>query len=85
MQRYLLFTFYVGRALGGINDFLDSFDTIEDALENLLKERDRYYQIVDAETMEVVKEGLTPYKDLSPECFSAGEIPFEDEDNDPWF
>lgn len=82
MERYLVFTYYIGRSLGGMNDYLDSFPTVEEATDNLLKERDRYYQIVDAETMAVVKEGLTIYKDISSECFSAGDIPFEDEDND---
>ena len=46
MHRYVVFTYYVGRALGGMNDFLDSFDSVDEALDNLLKERDRYFQIV---------------------------------------
>ena len=82
MERYLVFTYYIGRALGGINDFLDSFPSVEEALDNLLKEKNRYYQIVDAETMDVVKEGLTIYKDFTPECFSSGEFPTEDDQDD---
>jgi len=82
MEQYLVFTYYVGEAQGGMNDFLDSFDSIDDALENLLKERNRYYQIVDAETLDVVKEGLTVYKDVSPECLSSGDLPPEDEEGD---
>ena len=82
MHRYLVFTYYVGRALGGMNDYLDSFDSIDEALDNLLKERDRYFQIVDGETLEVIREGLTVYKNVSPECFSAGDFPSEDEETD---
>ena len=82
MERYLVYTYYVGRPLGGINDFLDSFASIDDALENLLKEKNRYYQIVDAETMDVVKEGLTIYKDFTPECFSSGDLPNEEDQDD---
>ena len=82
MEQYLVFTYYVGRAQGGMNDFLDSFSSVDAALENLLKERNRYYQVVDAETLEVVKEGLTVYKDISPECLSSGDLPDEDEDID---
>ncbi len=62
MKKYLVFTYYVGRSLGGVKDYLDAFETIEEALENILAERNRYYQIVDAESMEVVKEGLSAYK-----------------------
>jgi hypothetical protein len=69
MNRYLVFTYYVGRALGGAKDFLDSFDTVEEALENVLKERNRYYQVVARDSFEVVKEGLAIYKDFSPEFF----------------
>ena len=82
MERYLVFTYYLGRSLGGINDYLDCFSSVEEALDNLLKEKNRYYQIVDAETMEVVREGLTLYKDFSPECFSSGDIPSEEDQDD---
>jgi hypothetical protein len=66
MKRYLLFTYYLGRSLGGAKDFLDSFDTVEEALDNILDEWTRYYQVVDAETMETVKEGLARFKNFAP-------------------
>lgn len=71
MKSYLVFTYYVGRPLGGAKDYLDAFDSVEEALENILDEPNRYYQIVDAETMEVVKEGLARFKDFSAGGFSA--------------
>jgi hypothetical protein len=70
MNRYLLFTYYVGRSCGGMKDFLDSFESIGEALENLLPEPTRYYQIVDRESLGIVKEGLTIFKDSNPETFS---------------
>ena len=70
VNRYLLFTYYVGRPWGGMKDFLDSFESVEEALENLLPEPTRYYQIVDRDTLETVKEGLADFKDCSPESFS---------------
>ena len=71
MNKYLVFTYYVGRSFGGIKDFLDTFDTVEEALENVLMERNRYYQIVDKETMRVVREGLSMFKNFVPEKFSS--------------
>jgi hypothetical protein len=70
MNRYLLFTYYVGRCLGGMKDYLDSFETVAEALENLLPEPTRYFQIVDRETLKIVREGLTIFKDSDPESFS---------------
>jgi hypothetical protein len=70
MKRYLVFTYYVGRSCGGMKDLLDSFDSVAEALENLLSEPTRYFQIVDRETLKVVKEGLTMFKDYDPEFFS---------------
>ena len=67
MKKYLVFTYYVGRSLGGAKDFLDSFDSISEALDNILAERSRYYQIVDRDTMAVVKEGLAMFKNFVPE------------------
>ena len=78
MKRYLVFTYYVGRPLGGAKDFLDAFETVDEALENLLQEANRYYQIVDRDSMRVVKEGLAIYKDFAPEHFRA-----EDSEKDP--
>jgi hypothetical protein len=72
MNQYLVFTYYVGRSWGGMKDFLDSFDTIEEALENLLPEPRRYYQIVDRDTLKIVKEGLTIFKDCDPSAFRKG-------------
>lgn len=72
MQRYLLFTYYVGRPLGGMKDFLDSFASVAEALENLWPEDTRYYQVVDGESLRVVKEGLTIFKDCGPEQFRKG-------------
>jgi hypothetical protein len=72
MNRYLLFTYYVNRSFGGMKDFLDSFESITEALDNLLPEPNRYFQIVDRETLGVVKEGLTIFKDCDPEEFSRG-------------
>ena len=67
MKEYLVFTYYVGRSLGGIKDYLDSFESVEDALDNILPERNRYYQIVHRDTLDVVKEGLSIYKNFVPE------------------
>jgi hypothetical protein len=72
MKKYLVFTYYAERPLGGFKDYLDAFETLEEALENLLKERNRYYQVVDADTFAIIREGLTMYKDFSPEHFSSG-------------
>ena len=73
VKKYLLFTYYAGRPLGGARDFLDSFDSVEEALENLLDERTRYYQIVDRDTMKTVKEGLAWFRYFSPEEFNSTE------------
>lgn len=73
MKRYLVFTYYVGRPFGGVKDYLDSFDSVEEALDNILPERNRYYQIVDHQTMKVVKEGLSLYKNFVPETPGASD------------
>ena len=70
MKQYLLYTYYVGRSLGGAKDFLDSFDTIEEALDNILEEWTRYYQVVDRDNMKIVREGLARFKNFSPEGFN---------------
>ena len=69
MKNFLVFTYYVGRPLGGAKDFLDSFESVEEALESILKERQRYYQIVEASSFQTVREGLAMYKDFSPQYF----------------
>jgi hypothetical protein len=71
MKKYLVFTYYVGRSLGGIKDFLDEFDSVEEALDNILMERNRYYQIVEKDSMKVVREGLSMFKNFVPEKFSS--------------
>jgi hypothetical protein len=73
LKKYLVFTYYVGRPVGGAKDFLDSFDSLAEALDNLLDEETRYYQIVDSETMETVKEGLARFKNFSSEGFSSND------------
>jgi hypothetical protein len=71
MKNYLVFTYYVGRSLGGVKDFLDGFDSIDEALDNILVERNRYYQIVEKDSMKVVREGLSMFKNFVPEKFSS--------------
>jgi hypothetical protein len=83
MNRYLLFTYYVGRSLGGMKDFLDSFESVEEALENLLPEPTRYYQVVDGDTYKVIREGLAMFKDYCPESFSSGEPDFSSGESEP--
>lgn len=67
MKKYLVFTYYVGRSLGGAKDYLDSFESIPEALDNILAERNRYYQVVDRDTFKIVKEGLALFKNFVPE------------------
>ncbi len=69
LRRYLVFTYYADRPLGGAHDFLDSFSTIQAALDNLLDEPGRYYQIVERRTMRVVRQGLTAFKNYHPAAF----------------
>jgi hypothetical protein len=73
VKKYLVFTYYAGRSLGGTKDFLDSFNTIEDALDNILDERNRYYQVVDRDTMKVIREGLAMFKNFSTKGFKRAE------------
>jgi hypothetical protein len=77
MKKYLLFTYYVGRPLGGMKDFLDSFDTLDEALDNLLAERSRYYQVVDRDTLRIAKEGLAIFKNFAPESYETGDSGFQ--------
>lgn len=65
MAKFLVFTYYAGRPLGGMSDFLDSFESVDQALENVLPEPERYFEIVDATSMEIVREGLAQFKDYS--------------------
>lgn len=69
MKKYMVFTYYVGRSLGGAKDYLDDFDTVAECLDNILSEHNRYYQVVDRKTMKVVKEGLAIFKNFKLESF----------------
>jgi hypothetical protein len=73
MKRYLVFTYYVGRSLGGAKDYLDSFDSMPEALDNILAERNRYYQVVDRDTFKVMKEGLAQFKNFVAESSSPSD------------
>jgi hypothetical protein len=48
-----------------MSDYLDSFDSVDQALENLLPEPQRYFEIVDADSMRIVREGLSQFKDFA--------------------
>jgi hypothetical protein len=60
MKRYLLFTFGNYYPCGGFEDYIDSFNTIEEAFIywNNIPEIDRDYncQIVDYTTLKIVQE-----------------------------
>lgn len=71
MKKYLVFTYYVGRSLGGMKDYLDAFESLDEALDNILVETNRYFQIVDRDTLRIVKEGLSIFKNFSPETFNS--------------
>ena len=75
MRRYLVFTYYCDRPLGGFHDFLDSFSTLPEALDNLLEEPDRYYQVLDRNSMKVVRQGLTTFKNYHPSQFRRADQP----------
>ena len=65
MSKFLVFTYHAGRPLGGMSDYLDSFDSVNQALDNVLPEPERYYEIVEAGSMRIVREGLSQFKDLA--------------------
>jgi hypothetical protein len=66
MKKYLVFTYRTGRARGGMRDLAGSFDTIEDALLNIKDERNRFFQVVERTSFEVVKEGWAIFKYYDP-------------------
>ncbi len=66
VKKYMVFTYYADRPMGGANDYLGDFDTMDEALDNILVERRRYYQVVERRTMRVVKEGLSLFKRFEP-------------------
>lgn len=71
MTKFLVFTYYAGRPLGGMSDFLDSFESVDQALENVLPEPQRYFEIVDSASMQIVREGLAQFKDYSESEFQT--------------
>jgi len=73
MKRYLVFSFRTGRARGGMQDFMDSFDTVEEALLNISDERNRFFQIVERASMRVVKEGWAMLKYYDPRALDLDE------------
>ena len=71
MTKFLVFTYYAGRPLGGMSDYLDSFATVDEALENVLPEPERYFEIVDSDSMRIVREGLSQFKNFSESEFQS--------------
>jgi hypothetical protein len=67
MKKYLLFAGENYYPKGGMNDFKGSFDTVEESEnEYYTNEVQRYnswewYQIVDSETLDIVKQDGSPY------------------------
>ena len=64
MSKFLVFTYYADRPLGGMSDYLDSFDSVDQALENVLPEPQRYFEIVEADSMRIICEGLSQFKNV---------------------
>ena len=58
MKKYLLFTFSNYYPCGGFEDYVDIFDTIEDAYNFWINtiDKDSNCQIVDYTTLKIVKE-----------------------------
>ncbi len=65
MSKFLVFTYHAARPLGGMSDYLDSFDSLNQALENVLPEPERYFEIVESDSMRIVREGLSQFKDFA--------------------
>ena len=65
MKKYLLFTFKNYYPDGGFEDYIDIFDTIDDAYNYWLNipkiDRDTNCQIVDLKTLKIVKEDSLDY------------------------
>lgn len=55
MKRYLLFAGNYFYPLGGWNDFVGDYDTIEEALQYAVKE---WWHIVDSHTKSIIKMGI---------------------------
>ena len=62
MKRYWLFQFDEYYPRGGINDFVESFDSIQDALECSKKVKNEFggesYHIFDSEKNEIIETGI---------------------------
>ncbi len=74
MKKYLVFTYKIGQAEGGMRDFLNSFDTLEEALINLDDERNRYFEVVDRASMKIVKEGWAMFKFYDPRALDLDDL-----------
>lgn len=57
MKRFLLFAFDAYYPSGGWSDFQGSFDTQQKAVNKVIEMRRDIYQIVDAQTGQIVAEG----------------------------
>ena len=57
MNKCLILTDDVGRLSSGAKDYPSSFASSDEALANILKESNRYYQIVDRHSMRAVQRG----------------------------
>lgn len=68
MKKYLVFTYLANRARGGVKDLLNSCETLEEALLEIKEERNRYFQIVDRVSLQVVKEGWAMFKYYDPKA-----------------
>ncbi len=75
MKKYLVFTYKANSAQGGMKDLLNSFDTLEEALLNIKDERNRYFQIVERGSLQVIKEGWALFKYYDPRALDL---------DDPW-
>jgi hypothetical protein len=62
VKKFLLFSYYAGRPQGGAKDFVADFDSLEEALASIMHERRRYFQLVDRDSMQVIREGLALFK-----------------------
>ena len=76
MKKYLVFTYLANRARGGMKDLLSSFDTLEEALRSIQEERNRYFQVVDRASLQVVKEGWSLFKYYDPRALDLDD-PFQ--------
>ena len=63
MKKYMLFMYSYYDAGGGFNDFIDSFDSIDDAERGIVKFDNTVdkYHIVDRDTGNIVKSGSGCY------------------------